>query len=513
MAGDKFEQKMRFLPFFPYGLCSRLATAIVGKENPYAGLFLLGDDPEQTISACKQCHENAVARAKYLCEKGYVKDIKRACGTPSISRSYRQLTKSGLATFTEVPDHSLCGKDITNDDDGKIKGSHFRSSSLASTELREQLFGYAGATNESDQESFSDLLFNSVIEGEATPFTYGIDLVPDTHIGTTKYSQNQLYSIWRLSHVNAMFRSNDYLTSLDRRPYDTQFLFDGIDSPESYQRYVKNHGRTPASLTYYALSKWYAENPGFYKITQRYPDESEETKQAWLHTPVFYATRELPNFNDRENIPAMGSQKKINSIFIGLAMGKKANYLCYHGRSGKVKWLQKREARAKQEMTRVIHHMKMLNPEMANQETVDFALYFCSSHHQFLALFDRTIEQHKKGLSKSFLMDKPFVSIHAIPVNDCGTVLLWCLMEMSPMEIETRISNSLIDMDVGFQYRVDYYYPLTYQGKRVFLGYTMDISKINHALEDYLGGSNFFIVCFPEQAKWYKLLFPTLTIL
>ena len=310
-----------------------------------------------------------------------------------------------------------------------------------------------------------------------------------------------------------MFRSNGFLTNLDRRPYDTHFLFDGIDSLASYSKYIRKYGYTPAALTYYSLSKWYAENPGFYKITQRYPDESEEAKQAWLHTPAFYATRELPNFNDRESLPARGSQKKINAIFIGLAMGKKMNYLCYHGHSGPVKWLQKREVRAKEEMQRVIQHMKMLNPEMTNQESVDFALYFCSSHHQFKALFGRTIERHKKGLCKNFLMDKPFVSIHAIPVNDCGTVLLWCLMEMSPMEIEARIRNSLIDMDIGFQYQVDYHYPLTYKGRRVFLGYTMDISKINRALEDYLDGSNFYIACFPEQAKWYKLLFPDLTIL
>ena len=86
-------------------------------------------------------------------------------------------------------------------------------------------------------------------------------------------------------------------------------------------------------------------------------------------------------------------------------------------------------------------------------------------------------------------------------------------MEMAPSETEARISNSLIGMDIGFQYSVNYYYPLTYKGKRVFLGYTMNISKINHVLEDYLDGANFYIACFPEQAKWYKLLFPTLTIL
>ena len=513
MAGNKFDGKMRFLSLFPYGLCSRLATTIAGKSNPYATTFLLGDDPDQIINACTQHHENTVDRAKYLTKKGYIKDTKRACGTPSTSRSFRQLTKEGLTTFMEVPDFSIWEEDTTKDFDGNIKGSHFRSNSLASTDFREQLFGYADADDEDAQIAFSNFLLHSVKEGIVTPLSYGINLVENIRLSTSKYSPNQLFSIWKLSHINAMFRSNGFLTNLDRRPYDTHFLFDGIDSPESYQQYVQKHGHTIAALTYYALSKWYAENPGFYKITQRDPDESDEARQAWLHTPVFYATRELPNFNDRESVPAMGSQKKFNSIFVGLAMGKKVNYLCYHGHGGPVKWSLTREVRAKEEMQRVIHHMKMLNPEMTNREAVDFALYFCTSHHQFLALFDRTIKRHKKGLCKNYLMDKPFASIHAIPVNDCGTVLLWCLMEMAPMEIEARISNCLLDMDIGFQYRVDYYYPLTYKGKRVFFGYTMNISKINHVLGDYLDGANFYIACFPEQAKWYRQLFPTLTIL
>ena len=513
MAGNKFDGKMRFLPLFPYGLCSRLATTIAGKSNPYATAFLLGDDPDQVIQACTQNHENTVERAKYLVKKGYIKDTKRVCGTPSTSRSFRQLTKEGLTTFMEVPDFSIWEEDTTKDFDGNIKGSHFRSNSLASTDFREQLFGYADADDEDAQIAFSNFLLHSVKEGIVTPLSYGINLVENIRLSTSKYSPNQLFSIWKLSHINAMFRSNGFLTNLDRRPYDTHFLFDGIDSPESYQQYVQKHGHTIAALTYYALSKWYAENPGFYKITQRDPDESDEARQTWLHTPAFYATRELPNFNDRESVPAMGSQKKFNSIFVGLAMGKKVNYLCYHGHGGPVKWSLTREVRAKEEMQQVIHHMKMLNPEMTNREAVDFALYFCTSHHQFLALFDRTIKRHKKGLCKNYLMDKPFASIHAIPVNDCGTVLLWCLMEMAPMEIEARISNCLLDMDIGFQYRVDYYYPLTYKGKRVFFGYTMNISKINHVLGDYLDGANFYIACFPEQAKWYKHLFPNLTIL
>ncbi len=81
--------------------------------------------------------------------------------------------------------------------------------------------------------------------------------------------------------------------------------------------------------------------------------------------------------------------------------------------------------------------------------------------------------------------------MHAIPVNDSGTFLLWCLLEFSPMETEEVLRNSLMDRSDDFHFQSNNIYPLTYKGKRVFLGYTMDIAKINRALEDHLDGANF----------------------
>jgi hypothetical protein len=71
----------------------------------------------------------------------------------------------------------------------------------------------------------------------------------------------------------------------------------------------------------------------------------------------------------------------------------------------------------------------------------------------------------------------------------------------------------LVATDPGFSYTTNRFYPLTYNGKRVFSGYTMDIAKINHVLEDHLDGFDFYICCFPEQASWYQKLFPGKTIL
>ena len=517
MPTSKLERKLRFLPYLPYGLCSHLATTIVGKNNRPATTLLLGDDPETTITACKHCRENIVAQARYLVEKNYVRDAQYVCGTSTTKLSFRIITKAGLVVLTDTPDNAGNDQIARMVNDGKLKEGHFRSTSQASADFREMLYEYALSADEQDQQHFRDLLFESVLDGTTTPLTGALPFIEEAKINTSKYSPNQLYTIWRLSNITAMFRANGHLTYLDRRPYDTGFSIDGITDEKTYQIYIKKHGHTLAAISYRALNDWYKSHSGYYQFDQQFPDESKEAKEAWLHTPAFYRTTELPNWNDKEPISlaenAHGSQQKINSTHLGLAIGKKVNYLCYHGKVGRFLWQAQREKQAKDETERAIRHMKTLNPALPNTDAVKFALYFCSSYPHFLALFARTKKRHEKGLQARYLTDAPFAGFHAIPVNDSGAFLLWCLMEYSPEETEDIICNSLIRRSADFQYQINRLYPLTYRGKRVFLGYTMDIGKINRALEDHLDGQDFYICCFPEQAPWYQKLFPGKTIL
>lgn len=517
MPISKLERKLRFSPYLPYGFCSQLSTTITGKSNRYATTLLLGNEPEKQITACKQFRENVVAKSKYLVKKKFARDTKYACGKVGAQYWFRTLTKTGLAVLTEAPIITESEQETKTANDGKIKEGHFRSNSQSSSDFRELLYEYALSPNEKDQKYFQDLLFEAVINGETTPLTGALPFIEEAKIGTSKYSPNQLNSIWRISNITAMFRANDYLTYLDRRPYDTGFAIDRITDDETYQAYLQKYGYTTAAISYRALNDWYKAHPGYYQFSQQFPDDSEEAKEAWLHTPAFYASTELPNWNDKEPISdtenVHGSQQKIRSSHLGLAIGKSVNYLCYHGRAGEFSWRIPMEQQAKGETERTIHDMKTQCPEMPNTETVQFALYFCSSYHQFLSIFDRTIERHKKGLTENYITDRPFVSMHAVPVNDSGTFLLWCLMEYSPIETEDIIRNSLMAQNNDFKYQTNRLYPLTYHGKRVFLGYTMDVGKINRVLEDHLDGQDFYICCFPEQTPWYQKLFPGKTIL
>lgn len=520
MAEKKISRKVRFFPLFPYGFCSKQAMAISGRDNPYATLFLLGDNPQETIALSEQHRRNTMDRAKYLCAKKYARDTSHACGDPAISRSFRHITKLGLTVLIEAPDEAAVDDsedaDETSASNGKLKEDYFRSGSLPSAELRDLLHEFASSDEPGDQQSFRELLLDSVMAGRVTPLTYAIDKVKDAKTGASKYSPNQMLTAWRLSSIQAMFLANDHLTFLDRRQYDTGFAIDGITDDESFDAYIQKHGLTIPALIHLVLKNWYRDNPDFFQITQTEPDPGEMAKEDWLSTPAFYAAKELPNYDGENTVTVTnsnGTQKTINSIFTGLAIGTNVNYVIYFGRPGEFKWVQKRERKAKEAITDAVHQMKTLSPEMRANDNVDFALYFCSTARQFEAIFDRTIKKHVKDKKLEYPTNEPYVGMYAIPINDSGTFLLWTLLEYSPRDAEQLIHQGLVATDPGFSYTTNRFYPLTYNGKRVFSGYTMDIAKINHVLEDHLDGFDFYICCFPEQAPWYQKLFPGKTIL
>ena len=476
MAENSFDDKMQLLKFLPYGYISKYASAIAGKDNLEAHRILLGDNPEAQIALCDTFRQRTLYKARRLIQKGYVEDSKRSCGTPATGRSFRRITKAGIAVLLENPDGILMD---------------------------------AG-----DSVVANNLLVNSVVDGKATPLSYATELIDYVKISTEKYSPNQLYSIWRLSHIIAMFQQNGHLTWLDRRPYDTEFAFDGILDEESFIAYIQKHGFTVPALTHYTLKHWYSQNPGFNQITQTVPDNSEDAINEWLQTPAFYSTRELPSANSLEADPveagAKGSKQTMKAIHVGLATGKETNYACYHAKNGAFTWNQVREKQAKDALEYAIAEMKRQNPRIAYNNNVGRALYFCTSIHQFAALFEATKKKHIKNKQLVLSISKPYAGVHAIPVNDSGGVLLWLLMEFSPVEVENMIHKSLVDLDIGFEYRSGYenLFPLWYKSKYFFSGYTMDIRMINRAVERYLDGFDFCIGCFPDQVAWYRRLFP-----
>lgn len=69
MARNNITRKLRFLPYLPYGLCSKTATTMKGKYNPYARQLLLGEDPKEIEKQNEQERKRVRYNAKDLVKK------------------------------------------------------------------------------------------------------------------------------------------------------------------------------------------------------------------------------------------------------------------------------------------------------------------------------------------------------------------------------------------------------------------------------------------------------------
>ena len=292
-------KKVRFLPYFPYGLCSRYATTILGRANPYATRPWLTDNPEKLLEKAASARAAKMKRTSRMIEAGYISDKKRVCGTPPETRQFRALTKKGIATVlaTMADLDEIYADNNLRDNDGNIKEITAIASG-PSADLEAALFTYALSQNEADAQFFRNLLLEAVMHERTTPLTASLHLAHKAKVTTSQYSQNQVYSIWKYSHIQAMFLANNHLTYLDRRPYDTGFAIDGIHDDKSLQQYVQKNGLTMTAYTYQTFNAWYRSNPDFYRITQTTPTPGEEAREEWRHTPAFYKTTELPRSED-----------------------------------------------------------------------------------------------------------------------------------------------------------------------------------------------------------------------
>ena len=477
MSKNDFRYNVRFsafFPFLPYGLCSKYATNISHQDNPYARMLLLGKNPDATVKAAESFRKNMLDRTRYMCDMGFATEQIRACGSPATDHIFRYLTQKSLATLTDFPISVL------------------------------------------RQMSLCDFP-STVLDGQFSPLASGIGQAESIHISTSGISKNQLYAIWRQSHMQAMFLANRHLTCLDRKPYGSGIILGPIQDEASYQRYIRQRGNTLLAYSYRTLSDLYANNPDLYTITQQHLDDSNKAYDEWLRTPALYLRNELPDVppgnSNGQNTRLYGSKQAMYRTDIGIAVGRRVNYACYHTHPSTFRWNKKREQATKTELARAIRFMHDQSPHLPYKQSVDFALLFCPTRHQFFNIFKSTIERHKAGKSTPCPVDGPYTSTHIIPINDTGTYMLRRFLEDSPESLRMSCTNYLLESDDRFGDSVNYFYPLTYNGKRVFAGYAMDIKRIHKALVDHLNGLDFYILCYPEQLPWYRMLFPNKTFL
>ena len=190
----KQQQNVRLLPFLPYGICSKYATALTGKTNPYAHKLHWTQSDDDVLSAADVQKREAQNRARNLHNTGLAKDVSKPCGTPVKDRIFRQLTKAGVTCLLDLPDAELINigeeQESTEVYDGEIKGTHYRSQSTAAIDMRDDLYDLATNPDQNAQALFQSYLLDSVKNGHATPFAAGLKYADSLKVSTSNLSQN-----------------------------------------------------------------------------------------------------------------------------------------------------------------------------------------------------------------------------------------------------------------------------------------------------------------------------------
>ena len=247
-----------------------------------------------------------------------------------------RLTKAGLNFVTGSPDSQAELKRLQKlKEDGKRR---IKRSTLTPDEeyaiVRNTLRRMADTkdTSKSTQKAFDAFFLESFQSGNLTLLAREPALAETVSV-IPSLKASQIYTAWKLQNIEAMFRANKFLTSLDRRQIEPPRNITALESQESNGKKIDTY-----TFTKLVLDQWYAQNPDSYLF--RNPIPGAVSEESWREIPTFYSLRDLPGFEsilDEEKSRRKGkpmNSGSANSFMrhssLGLAMGKISNYLVYH---------------------------------------------------------------------------------------------------------------------------------------------------------------------------------------
>ena len=101
-----------------------------------------------------------------------------------------------------------------------------------------------------------------------------------------------------------------------------------------------------------------------------------------------------------------------------------------------------------------------------------------------------------------------FDTMCIVPLNNSGVAQLRRLMAGTPIECETELVYRLSTTYPQFHRTNDPIYQLAYKNKPVHVAHFMFYDKLYAAWKAYEHGHRFYIMCYPEQVKFLRQLFP-----
>lgn len=495
----KNRKKVWLSYLLPYGMISRQGLKAVVRLNASAAVtFDENTTIQDRVLACEATGRYVLHAISMLEKDGYLEKLKRKYGPAHWKEiEVLRLTKKGLSLLTEA---------VLTDSNDKLDeylyGSdrdYLLTPEVADYKLVMALNDLAERSGDSPENAslYQMALEDAIMDENVTIMATCLPDTKDATDALPKINGESLYRSLKLSEVHALFRRCNCLTYLDRRPMGNWQTW-GINDSESFANYVNAKGLDIPAITYKALTTWYEQHP--HSVYFQHPAELPEL----MEQPAFYGLHELPGFyadidsSETASDNAQTGQKNfMRHTSLGVAIGKKTNYLCYHTHKIKTPWMPGVESATIASVQRIIDQYDPEKPVFGAGRKIENALMFCTTIAQFAKLFDRP------GKFKS-----PFTTISIIPITNSGITQLSTLMQTSPTEYENIITKYLVELDVGFTKIEHPLYPLEYDNTPVFFGFNMELKKVHHALTDYQYGTKFLIACYADQVKYYQKIMP-----
>lgn len=521
MRHDNFDKKIRFSYFLPSGVISPVALEL--DVNLPAEAYCHYDPNttmQERIDACFRAHKQRMAALHAMEDYGYTEKATLKFGKQKNQNFHMyKLTRSGIYFLTNTPDKQVEEERLTSavPTIRKLQKNSYLDADPDSIIQRNTLFSLARRkkSNPSLRNDFNEIYMDALYHGDLTI------LASEPHLAKSiedvpKARNHQLYKSWRIGNIEALFRANRFLTSIDRRP----FVWQEKSEEHLQPKYMDFH-----AFAQYTLSKWYEEHETSYTFLDPFPDDSEARYTAWQTTPAFYCVQDIPGFESlkEENMDMNmgGANSLVGHSFMGAATGKKTDYIVYHTQPGITPWKESVERTTSITVRRAFDTALGIENTGENAALIRYiksAIIVCYNVNQFAALFTNAKEKLPRRWAKEKRVGRPYQTVCIVPLNHSGSMQLRCLMMSTPAEYESIIASDLLTHP-GFSERPtggserDNIYKLSYNKRPVLVAHTMDFQKLYWAMEDYLEGKKFYVSCYPEQAKYIQKIMPEVEFL
>ena len=524
-----FQRKTIFSYFLPYGILPRPAFNAV---LPHAATYDVVYDPEVPLEKmAQQCLDrwevnsnqiNVMERACYIQGRVFstkVQEVKL--------RSF-YLTPASMNLLAGVLDWEAeyLRREQATEKTGKAsthKNIVCYLPSLAEQRLLGQLETYRagmGISSEHD-EAYEQLLCDAVCCWNVTMLgTFAEQSGQVSLIGHSNIDQRIQFT--KLASIVMMFRQNQYLTFMDRRPLDTNWTIRGVSTEQEFQTKLSEGKVDVPIFTAHCLREWYRKYPDSYLFSD--PGKLlSDNYEEWISTPVFYSLVEIPGYlksAEEIGIKGQAAQEKRNTLrstAIGIGISVYVNYLIYFMPHGKFRWNIGIEKNATKYIFELMKKLYLEKSIPGFERSIDHAIMYFENVYQFSAIFADLLEPSSSRHHPGHI-PMPFVRMFLVPVNSSGLQQLRMLMEFTPYEFQRTVVRDICEIDQEYARKNgtqplmyptnDPDYPLSYKNRPVLFAYDLEIRRLRQALISYQLGKKFYVACYPEQVRFIRRIMP-----